>query len=396
MQSILTNISRDTLQQLIDNKVFENKELEYKSYMFENGKLEEKDKTALIQEIIAFANASGGIIILGIRENENRLPIQLVGAGLTLQEYDNWLSSLRQAILSRIRPHLHGVEYKPVELDDGTIAIVIAVPRSYSRPHSFWDGNKDTFYIRYANGKSYMDIDDLRKQFLFGGTIQSQIKQFRADRISMILANECVGDLGNNAKFLFHIIPEWSFELGNRISMRGLYNSLAEDLIPLSGSAWDDRYNSDGYCLFAKDHQTGRINTYTQLFHNGIIEAVEVKLFSSYREKQVFNWEQTQNDIIKATYRYSDALMKLSIPKPWHLFATILNAKDYFTTAGKWGDSSKTLERDIIHSLDSVWNDDDAIDAVLKPILDSLSNAFGFSSSSIFDQTGKIKEAYKK
>lgn len=133
-----------------------------------------------------------------------------------------------------------------------------------------------------------MDIDDLRKQFLFSSSIQNKIKHFRSDRISMILANECIGDLGNDAKLLFHIIPAWSFELGNGIDIRKADRS--SDLLPMSGGGWDYRFNADGYCIFSRDSQTSKIKTYTQLFHNGIIEAVEIRLFSGYREKQVYTY----------------------------------------------------------------------------------------------------------
>ncbi len=390
----LSVISIQTLQTYIDDKVLENKELEYKDYTFPDGKMEERDKTKLAQEIVSFANADGGTIIIGIQEDENRFPTKITGAGFTRKEFDKWLSSCRQLILSRIRPHLHGIEYLPVELEDGSIAIVISIPKSFSRPHSFWDGNKDTFFIRYANGKSYMDIDDLRKQFLFSGSIKNQIKQFRSDRISMILANECVGNLGNDAKLLFHIIPVWSFVLGNSIDIRKANRS--DDLLPLSGNSYDIRYNADGYCVFSIDSQISKIETYTQLFHNGIIEAVEIRLFSGYREKQVYNWEQTQGVIIKAAYRYADALRKLSVPKPWYFYATILNAKGYVTTSGAWGDNSEPLERDVIHSQDGIWNDEGTIDSALKPVLDTLSNAFGYSKSTCFDDNGKIKLEYMK
>ena len=205
-------------------------------------------------------------------------------------------------MLSRIRPHLHGVECIPVEIDDDNIAIVVVVPKSYARPHSFWDGNKDEFCMRYANGITYMDIDDLRKEFLYANGLQDKIRHFRRDRISMILANECIGNLGNDAKIVFHIIPEWSFELGNRVSFETLSNR--ELFKPISGGGWSYRYNADGYCIYSSNSKTSVINTYTQLFHSGIIEAVEIKLISNYRSKVVYNWVETQGCIVRALKQY--------------------------------------------------------------------------------------------
>lgn len=86
-----------------------------------------------MKEIAAFANTNGGTIIIGMQEDENRLPVKLTGAGMGLGDFDNWLSSFRQIVLSRIRPHLHGIECVPVELDNNTIAIVISIPKSSLR-----------------------------------------------------------------------------------------------------------------------------------------------------------------------------------------------------------------------------------------------------------------------
>lgn len=222
--------------------------------------------------------------------------------------------------MSRIRPHLHGVDCIPVELSEDNIAIVISVPKSYSRPHSFWDGNKDEFFMRYANGITYMDIDDLRKAFVYSSILQDKIEQFRRDRISMILANECVGNLGNDAKLVIHLIPEWSLEIGNNIDLKQVSSN--SYLTPLSSDSWSYRYNADGYCIFRTNRQEDILNTYTQVFHNGIIEIVEVRLISNYKERQIYDWFNLQEMIIHTLERYGILLEGLKVPKPWHLSAS--------------------------------------------------------------------------
>lgn len=377
----MKNITSLQLQELIDNKVFENKELEYKDYSFADGKIPDKQKDKFMKEIAAFANTNGGTIIIGMQENEDRLPINLSGAGLSMGEFDNWLSSFRQLVLSRIRPHLHGIECVPVEISDSNIAIVIYVPKSYARPHSFWDGNKDEFFMRYANGITYMDIDDLRKEFLYANSIQDKIRQFRRDRISMIAANECIGDLGNKAKMIFHIIPEWSFELGNRVDLEFFRGN--SRFRPIYGSGWDYRFNADGYCIYKREHNTNVIKGYTQVFHNGIFEAVEIELMSENGKKKVYEWSQTQLACIGALIDYGEIMESLHIPKPWHILATIINAKDYVANFG-WNEVSSPVERNLIYSLDGLCTEEIQIKTALRPVFDSLSNAFGFAKSNAF------------
>ena len=198
----------------------------------------------------------------------------------------------------------------------------------------------------------------------------------------MILANECVGDLGSDTKIVLYIVPEWSFELGNRADLEGLRNNNL--FRPTSGSGWLYRYNADGYCIFSCEYKTEAINAYTQVFHSGIIEAVEIRLISNYRSKEVYNWLETQGIIIRALNQYGSLLEEIGVPKPWHIFGTILNGKGYIASAG-WGEYSQPLDRDIINSLDGVCTEDIPLDIALKPVFDSLSNAFGFSKSGHFD-----------
>ena len=378
----MKNITPQQLQELIDNKETENKELEYKDYSFTNGKIPDRQKDKFMKEIAAFANTNGGTIIIGIQENEDRLPIRLSGAGLSIGEYDEWLSSFRQLVLSRIRPHLHGIECVPVELSDSNIAIVIYVSKSYARPHSFWDGNKDEFFMRYANGITYMDIDDLRKEFLYANNVQDKIRQFRIDRISMIAANECIGDLGNKAKIIFHIIPEWSFELGNRVELEYLRENTR--FRPIYGSGWDYRFNVDGYCTYRGEYNTNVIKGYTQAFHNGIFEAVEIGLMSENGEKKVNTWSQIQLACCRALIDYGKIMESLHIPKPWHILAAIINAKDYVANYD-WGELSSPIDRNLVYSLDGICTEDIQMKTALKPVFDSLSNAFGFAKSNAFE-----------
>lgn len=371
------NITKDDLQSLIDNQVLENKELEYKDYSFAGGKLalDEKQKHTFMKEISAFANTNGGVLVIGIQEDENRLPVKLNGVGMGLKDFDNWLSSFKQLVLSRIRPHLHGIDCVPIEIDNGNIAIVISVPKSYARPHSFWDGNKDEFFMRHSNGIAYMDIDDLRRAFLYTNGLQDKIRAFRRERISLILANECVGDLGNLAKLVIHIIPEWSFELGNFVELKKIKNDFF--VYPLSGNGFSHRYNADGYCIYDIDRQTNRVNAYTQFFHNGIIEATEIRCISGHLDKGVSDWFPLRNDFKRIVSDYGKHLEMLSVPKPWHISATLLNAKGYVTNTV--GGMSEPIERDIVNSLEGICTEDHSIDEAIKPVFDSLSNAFGIA-----------------
>lgn len=197
----------------------------------------------------------------------------------------------------------------------------------------------------------------------------------------MILANECVGDLGNDAKLVIYMIPEWSFELGNIIDFDFLENNT--QFRPLSGTGWDYRYNADGYCIYGMDYESESVNTYTQVFHNGIIEVVEIRLISKSKKRQMHDWIQIQQLVIQRIEQYGEILEKLNVPKPWHITASFLNARGYVADCG-WMYSTLPLERDIIHSHEGICTEDKSLKEALEPVFNSLSNAFGLKKSSVF------------
>lgn len=76
---------------------------------------------------------------------------------------------------------------------------------------------------------------------------------------------------------------------------------------------------------------------------------------------------------------------KLDIPKPWYISATLLNAKNY-VASGIWGDVSSPIERDFVNSLEGICTEENSMKEALKPVFDSLSNAFGYKKSDCFDE----------
>lgn len=373
--------TKSDLQSLIDNHVFENREIEYKADAFPDGKIDDAVKSKLHKEVTAFANAMGGSIVIGISEDEDHCPKAICGTKMSFKKFDQWQTAFQQSVRARVRPPLHGMDITPIELEEDNIAIVISVPKSYARPHSVWDGNKDMFYIRNASGVAPMDIEDLRKAFLFSNVTQERVTQFRRDRISMILANECVGSFGNSALVVFHIVPEWSMELGNMIDLGYYHTNIS--FRPTSGTGWHCRYNADGYCAYVTMPHSTHILRYTQVFRNGCIEVAETLYGPDKSLKAITNWVDVLGNVRRSINDYGSLLKDQDVPKPWRIFATLLNAKGFFIDNG-WN-TSEEAERDVVFSQDGTWTEDNTSDDALKPVFDSLANAFGDSSSGFFD-----------
>lgn len=97
------------LQSLVDNKIVENLQLEFKKYSFTDGKVESKEKDALLKEITALANSEGGYIIIGIDEDGKGMASISQDAGCDREEFDEVQRTIQQYMLAKVRPRLYGV-----------------------------------------------------------------------------------------------------------------------------------------------------------------------------------------------------------------------------------------------------------------------------------------------
>lgn len=375
------------LQDLIDNEVSENDTLEYKQYALTDGKMEDRHKRKLMIEIAAFANHNGGIIVIGMKE-EDGLPTEIIGTELNHSLFDKWQLMFRQLMATRIRPRLHGVKCKGLPLENGNLVILIYVPRSYGRPHSYYQ-DVDSFYIRYGNQSIPMSIDDIRRQFLHASTLQSQIRDFRNGRIADILANETVCDVGFEGKLVLHVIPEWSFEIGQVVDIHAVERF--HSFVPMSGSSYESYYNAEGHCKIQKKRNQEIAEGYIQLFRNGIIEAVEVRLVSQHKDdKTIWIWSDMEAVLVKAAERSNALLEKLNVPKPFILSAALVSVKGYRALINQWSDTSPLLQKNIIVSQESVWDEDSSIEHAMKPVLNSLANAVGLPYSNAYTKEGEF------
>lgn len=289
------------IDNILEEKLQENQQLEYKDFYFENGKfnfLEQKQKNTLAKELCSFANSEGGTIILGILEDEKHNPVKCSDTGVNTESFEQWEQSFRLFCKSKIRPVIHGIECSIIEKDD-TNLIKIEIPKSILKPHAFYDGNKDEFFIRYGNICNHMSFDDLRKSFTEFDSIQSKVFDFRDNRISMIINDEVAGDIQDKAILVIHIISNWSMGINSYIDFgKAKYDDLLDVFSPTplgGGRRGNLLYNSDGM-MINYGYGDLPIMSYTQLFHHGSVESIEVRMMNyeldryGDKAKYIYNW----------------------------------------------------------------------------------------------------------
>ena len=132
------------LQALIDSSVQEDERIEFKRDLpaetgqdpwYDGRKLGKKAKTAILEESVAFANAFGGALILGIDEKDSSNGPGAANKVSPIPRCSDLASSLELIFRDCVEPHIPGLEIIPIRTQGDSGAVVIRVGRSRLAPH---------------------------------------------------------------------------------------------------------------------------------------------------------------------------------------------------------------------------------------------------------------------
>jgi hypothetical protein len=124
------SLTFDDLRNLVNAGVREQFDLEFKRQHYGNGNAERRD---LCGDIAALANTAGGVLFIGVDEDDQAQASAVVGVDIT----DTQIGRIRLVVAAGVSPlppfDIHPVA-DPTQPDVG--ALVIAVPRSVRQPHA--------------------------------------------------------------------------------------------------------------------------------------------------------------------------------------------------------------------------------------------------------------------
>ena len=157
----------------------------------------------------------------------------------------------------------------------------------------------------------------------------SEIREYRATRIAKIENSETPAPLDNKnelPKIVFHLVPLRAFDPSMIFNLSGLHKDL-NSLKPIYSSVWNARYNSDGF--FAYGHSvtnaSGSVGSYVQVFHNGIIEAVDLRLLlEGYIEGPAF-----KQGLTEALIRFLSCQEKMGVEPPLFAMLSMVKAQGF-------------------------------------------------------------------
>ena len=184
---IFRDIDYSVLESLIDQKVKESETLEYKSTYLDE---DERDKP-IWMHIVAFANTSGGYLIIGI-STENGYPTEISGVGAV----PNKDTGLKDQITKTIFPFID-VEIKMIPLIDNPKKEVAVIRIPNSLDPCVWKSSRDKYVAAIRDGDSTRKIgvfdhsNYLKKLFDFKSISRS--KELREVQMDIKLISLAIG-----------------------------------------------------------------------------------------------------------------------------------------------------------------------------------------------------------
>lgn len=383
------SINHSDLTELIDGDVPESLYLEFKETTY--GKNDEA-KRELLKDVSAFANAHGGHIVIGMKENNGR-PVEL--KGLDKSEVDSEIQRLEQIIRTGIEPSFsaHNFNLREIEINEKKSAIIIRIKQSWRLPHRVSAQGSNKFWLRNSANCHQASMEELRSLFVQSGNVLERAREFRRNRIKAINSESDPSPALESGRLIVHILPMSTFLSDYRLDVQDINNLVSEYFMPmrLNGGV-SPRYNFEG--LICEIPGVGNFG-YTQIYRNGIIEATAAGLISNHNGRLDMPGFEVERSFFQKLGRYIDGLRRLGVETPLAVAITldsVCNAT-YQVNANSslLPGPPRPFDRDTLllpECLITEYGEQADYHRAVKPAFDALWNAAGLPESQFFDKSG--------
>jgi len=197
----INEINKTNIETLITDKIEESRTLEYKEELPIGTDNEKKE---FLADVSSFANALGGDIIYGIKEERNGEGKKTGRAeetiGIENMTKDEATLRIENIIRDGLLPRLK-VQIKCIEGFRKGPVIVLRIPQSFLARHMILKGSSK-FYSRNSAGKYPLDLGGIRSAFLTSEALPEKIKRFREQRLAKIIADQTPVQLNSSQRFV--------------------------------------------------------------------------------------------------------------------------------------------------------------------------------------------------
>ncbi len=384
----LSEITEQDLQKLIDDQVQERDTIEYKSAMYDHS---DEDKREMLKDITSMANHRGGYLIIGIEEDKEGIPLELVGI-----DTGNHVERIMDSCLDNVDKRIIGLEVEDVPLSNGKVGVIVCIPESMNAPHMITFKGLNQFWKRHGRQKERMTVDEIGEAFEKRLTNLNRLERFLFSRKAEIL--ESIGDkpymvISSSPAYLrdeviFDVRDEnLRATISNPPAFRGNLGSIncGQPYPTINGLRADNR---DPYW---ESEPVG--GDYLEVFRNGYIEYGRLipKTGDDFRFTSVQNAAYIVNFVT-----FIERIYGIYLPMmPVVLNLAIYNARRMWLGAGsRFPDDDKLVKwREQHLELGKFYIENLADEAKLLPkrVNDRIWQAFHRDKAVIFDDEGNLK-----
>ena len=347
--------AEEDLKQILEEPDFrENEYLDYKEdfSILSISNEKKKEKQLAIAEfrsdVCAFANAHGGYLIYGIREDGKGIPLEIRGISIANDDTDEFDLRIKNW-LRVINPRIPNIMTHYIKLGNEKYVVVLFVHHDSFFPYIHLENEKDyRFYKRTGNSNTTVSYSEMRSMFSQSMVIGKEIEIFRSERIDYFYSQ--ADDLNSSfSKFmLLHIIPE-----------KFLDSNFNQPLFVLDrkGTVFDFIFRDFGCPNGSVPMVEGlRFSGYNgiaegRLLNNGIAEFFYS--VSSYLKDNAgrfphgfFPWDEFWGMIEKAIRNYLKMLSKLFPSETLYIGVSVIGCKKVATDRYGYSDHSGMIDRE--------------------------------------------------
>jgi Putative DNA-binding domain len=378
----LDQIAESDLTGLITAAVPEQRTIDYKR---EIQPMNDAGTRELLADVSSFANTAGGDLIFGMTESGG-VPTGV--PGIALADPDQTILQLDGIIRTGLDPRIRHTS-RAIKLVSGQYVLIIRSEQSWYGPHRVIFKGNGRFYARTSNGKYELDVTELRNAFLFSNTVTERIAAFRSERVVALEAGRSLVPVSEGPKLVLHAIPLGSFSSRRSLEVMKL-RSFPAMMRPMGRDGFGAvRVNFDGViCTAYGDVPTA----YTQVYRDGVIEAVGVGFLSGYHANSIpgLLYEETVMKYLPICF---EIVNHLGCYPPLIIGITLIGVRGMsMATAATFQldmGGGTAIDRDVL-MLPAIIVENLAEDPgkVLKSSFDMVWNACGYPSSPNFDKAG--------
>jgi hypothetical protein len=250
------------------------------------------------------------------------------------------------------------------------------------------------FYTRNSAGKVLLDVSELRNMFGLQESQLQRIKNFRLDRINKIVSGDTSLPLYSNPCILVDIIPLSAYNNQKTIDLTYFdswknWLKTVSDIINREIQTQGGRYNFDGFITYGGYYSNSNIPEYTQIFRNGIIEAIwtlPFVLVANKKKDYRIPSALFEDGLINSTHYYLRRLEEIGIQPPIYIMLTLIHVSEFKMVLSNYEGTSNFNKDIIIIPENTINNYEEDVSKIMKESFDIIWNSVGEKGSIYYDK----------